>query len=86
MKIKCLLEHDYKRLSEPVPVKQDGAFSFNMYEGHYALGECKNCGHIAMVRYQVNGETYSFSNIDMKTKKEWLKELQLKVYGMEVVQ
>ena len=70
MNIRCLLgNHNYERVSEPVPVKHDGDFSIGEYDWHYALGRCRRCRHFRMIRC---GGALPYYPTKMKTEKEWL--------------
>ncbi len=69
MNFGCILGHDYERLTTPKPVKYGGEFDSNFFDGHYALGRCRNCGKYSMRQRYGN---FSYYPSDMKTKEEWL--------------
>ena len=71
--LRCLLGiHDFERVSEPVPAREgDGGFDFLV--NSYALGKCRRCFKFSMVRCWGGLKPYYSS--DVKTKKEWLKQL-----------
>lgn len=72
----CLIGiHDFERLSEPVPTNSDSEFDFLIE--FYALGRCKRCPKIAMVRCYGGDKPYYPS--DVKTKGEWLEILTKKL-------
>ena len=69
-KISCKIGlHDFERVSEPVPTKGDSEFTFVV--DAYALGKCKRCSKLSMVRCW--GGLNSYYTHDVKTQAEWLK-------------
>ena len=69
MNWRCFFGHDWERLSEPLPLKEENLFNFNVanYQGHYAAVKCLRCGKVDI--HQCFGE-WSYSLSDMKTKEE----------------
>lgn len=70
MNLKCLLGHDYRIISNPVPIRES-EFDFS-WEGPYALGECSRCKKREM---RPCYGRFTFAAIDGKKKKEWFKIL-----------
>lgn len=72
MNIWCRLGiHDFERASKPVPTRDDNEFHL-VAEG-YALGKCRKCPELRMVRCWGGLEFYYPSEV--KTKAEWLRIL-----------
>lgn len=73
MNFRCLLGHDFKRLSEPVPVIES-PFTINWFDDVYALGECKrkNCHKRSMVKCYGR---FAYTPETSKSKDEWFKVL-----------
>ena len=72
MKILCKLGlHDFERVSKPVPTKGDSEFDFIV--DSYALGKCRRCNKLRMIRCWSGLGPYFPP--DVKTKSEWLQEL-----------
>jgi hypothetical protein len=80
MNWRCLLGHDWERLTEPIPMKEERPFSFNIsqYQGHYAAAKCQRCGELSV--HQCFGE-WSYYLSDMKTKDEIIAQGVNKITG-----
>jgi hypothetical protein len=71
----CLIGiHDFARQSNPVPTKSDSEFDYLVES--YALGKCRRCPKVGMIR--CFGGLSPYHPSDVKTKKEWLEILTKK--------
>ena len=76
MNLLCKLGlHDYERVSRVVPTKEDG--EFDLLINGYALGRCRRCPKLNMIRCWGGLKPYYPSQA--KTKKEWLEILSKEV-------
>lgn len=77
--LRCLLgNHDFERLTDPVPTRAEGEFEWDHFTGHYALGKCRRCREFEMVKCWGD---FSYYASQMKTKREWLEILVAKHEG-----